>query len=101
MNPQETPGRLLVLAGAGADLLGVVPPARSWSRDRGGVSQDRDGSLQIQAHATERTPRRSMISAMHELRDHRLTGLPSDTAGYTSAYRSSYTVVYTKAKEVS
>ena len=42
-----------------------------------------------------------MIGAMHELPDHLLTDWSSDTAGYTSTYRSSYTVVYTKAKEVS
>jgi hypothetical protein len=41
-----------------------------------------------------------MIGAMHELRDRLLTDRPSDMLGYASAYRSSYTVVYTTAQEV-
>ena len=42
-----------------------------------------------------------MIGAMHELPDHLLTGWSPATVDYTSAYSSSYTVVYTPAKEVS
>jgi hypothetical protein len=44
---------------------------------------------------------RAMIGAMHEPPEHQLTDWSSDTFGYTSAYSSSYTVVYTHAKKVS
>jgi hypothetical protein len=78
-----------------------VPPASGWSRDGSHVSQDRDGWPQIQSRITEGHVQREMIGAMHELPYHLLTDWASDAAGYTSAYRSSYTVVYTRAKEVS
>ena len=42
-----------------------------------------------------------MIGVVHEPPDHLLTDWSSDITRYTSAYRSSYTVVYTTAKEVS
>jgi hypothetical protein len=78
-----------------------VPPSSGWSRDGSRVSQERDGWPQIQLHLPEGALQHGMISAMHEPPDYRLPDWSSDCAGYTSAYRSSYTVVYTKAKEVS
>lgn len=72
-----------------------------WSPDHVRVSQDRDGLRQIQSRASERLLRYGMISAMPKLRFRLVTDWASDTACYASAYGSSYTVVYTKAKEVS
>ena len=42
-----------------------------------------------------------MIGAVTALPDYLLTDLLIGSAGYTLAYRSSYPVVYTHAKEVS
>jgi hypothetical protein len=81
------------------DRTGVAQSSR-WSRDRSRVSQDRRGWPQIQSRITEGRVQRGMIGAM-QLPDHPLTDWSYDRTGYTSAYRSSYPVVYTQAKEVS
>jgi hypothetical protein len=41
-----------------------------------------------------------MIGAMPDLSERLLTDRSFDTPSYTSAYRSAYPIVYTKAKEV-
>ena len=78
----------------------AVPRSRS-SRDRAGVSQERAGLPQIQSRLSECQVGRAMIGAVPALPEYPLTDLSSACAGYASAYRSSYTVVYTQAKEVS
>ena len=50
---------------------------------------------------TETALCRAMISAIYELSEHLLTAWSSDSIRYTSAYPSSYTVVYTIWKVVS
>jgi len=88
--------------GRPSNALSVGVASRcGWSPDHGRVSQDRDGLRQIQSRATGRSLRYGMIGAMPKLRFHLLTDGASDTAGDTQAYESAYTVVYTKAKEVS
>jgi hypothetical protein len=84
----------------GLDRAGVRPPC-GQSRDGIGVSQDRAGWPQIQSRITEGQVHREMIGAMRELPDHPRTDWSSSTAAYRSADGSSYTVVYTQAKEVS
>jgi hypothetical protein len=64
------------------------------------VSQEGDGCPQIRSRTSECEVRRVMIGAMHEP-DRLLTDWPSGRAGYASACRSTYTFVYTIAKEVS
>ena len=49
---------------------------------------------------TETALCRAMISAMHELPKHLLNDWSSDSIRYTSAYPSSYTIVYTIWKVV-
>jgi hypothetical protein len=49
---------------------------------------------------TERRLPREMIGAMPDPSDRLLIDRSLDTPSYTSAYRSAYPVVYTKAKEV-
>jgi hypothetical protein len=87
-------------ASDGVDRVAVPPPC-GRSRDGSCVSQGCDGWPQIHSLATEKTLRCRMISAMSVLPHRLLTDWLSDTANYTSTYRASYTVVYTKAKEVS
>ena len=77
-----------------------LPPLGS-SRDRAHVSQECDHWPQIQSRWPEGQVQRAMIGAMHEPPDHLLTDWSSATFDYTSAYSSSYTVVYTKRQEVS
>jgi len=71
------------------------------SRDRGRVSQARDGCRQIQSHLTEGAVYRGMIGQVHDPPDHPRTDRSSDPRAYTSAYRSAYSDVYNQPKEVS
>jgi hypothetical protein len=71
------------------------------SRDGGRVSQERDSSQQIQPHISGYAVQHGMIGAMHSLPHHLPIDWSADTLDDTSAYQSSYTVVYTQAKEVS
>ena len=78
----------------------AAPRSRS-SRGRAGVSQERAGLPQIQSRMSECQVGRAMIGAVPALPDYLRTDLLPGCAGYTLAYRSSYPVVYTQAKEVS
>jgi hypothetical protein len=82
-------------------VTAVDPAVLGSSRGHTRVSQQRDGCLQIQSSWPECHVQRAMIGVMHEPPDHLLTDCSPDISGYTSAYRCSYTVVYTEAKEVS
>jgi hypothetical protein len=82
-------------------VTGVDPAAIVSSRGHTHVSQQRHGCPQIQSRWPKCHVRRAMIGAVHESPDHVLTAWSSDGTGYSSAYRCSYTVVYTEAKEVS
>ena len=79
----------------------AVRPRCGGPRDGIGVSQERDGRPQIQSRITEGRVQREMIGAMRALPGHPRTDWSSDSPGYTSAYQSSYTAVYTNPKEVS
>jgi hypothetical protein len=70
------------------------------SRDDARVSQERAGLPQIQVRTSECQVWRAMIGAVPALPDYLLTDVSSACAGYASAYRSSYTVVYKQPKEV-
>jgi len=96
-----TSTRPAVAARVSEDPSGVCSVATRSSRNRTPVPQARDGWPQIRSRRSECDVRRAMIAAMHEPPDRLLTDWPSDPAGYTSAYRSTYTVVYTIEKEVS
>ena len=78
----------------------AAPRLRS-SRERGRVSRERAGLTQIQSCVSECQVWRAMIGAVPALPDYLLTHLLTGCAGYTLAYRASYAVVYTHAKEVS
>lgn len=84
--------------GYASDVCTAAPRS---SRNYTHGSQDRDGWPQIRSHVAECEVRLAMIGVMREPPDHPLTDRPPDRAGDTSAYRSSYTVGDTKAKEVS
>jgi hypothetical protein len=71
------------------------------SRSHTHLSQQRDGCRQIQPRWPKCHVQRAMIGAMHGPPDHLLTDWSLDGTRYMSAYRCAYTVVYTKAKEVS
>lgn len=94
-----TSTRPTVAAPFGGHLSDVRSAATRSSRNCTHVSQERDGWPQIRSHVAECEVRRGMIGAMHEPPDRPLTNWPSNPAGDTSAYRSSYIVVDTKAKE--
>lgn len=87
--------------GSRAGPAAVLRQPGPWSRECSRVSRDRDSCQQTQLLVAEGALGRSMISAMREL-SYRL---PDDwrghTAPYTSAYRSSHTVVYAVVKESS
>ena len=74
---------------------------RGQSRDRTHASRDRDGWPQMRSRVAERQAGRGMIGAMRDRSGYLPTGWSSGITCDTSAYRSSYTVVYTQAKEVS
>ena len=89
----------------------IQPPSSSFGRaglplqcgrshDDRPVSQDRHGWPQIESLVTETALCRAMISAMHELPKHLLNDWSPDSIRYTSAYPSSYTIVYTIWKVV-
>jgi hypothetical protein len=78
----------------------TAPRSRS-SRDRSRVSQQRAGLPQFQSRMSECQVRRAMIGAMREPSGYLPTGWSSGITDDTSAYRSSYTAVYTQGKEVS
>jgi hypothetical protein len=79
----------------------VVDPAPlGSSRAHTRVSQQRDSCPLIQSLWPKCHMQRAMIGAMPEPRVHLLTDRPSDGTSYAPAYRCSYTVVYTEAKEV-
>ena len=84
---------------AGTHAARCSPVTRS-SRSRTHVSRQGDGWRQIRSQTTERRLSRGMIGAMPDLSERLLTDRSFDTPSYTSAYRSAYPVVYTKAKEV-
>jgi hypothetical protein len=79
----------------------VLRPSVAGLRDRSRRSRDRDSCQQIQSHAADSAIARSMIRAMHGLSYHLPAACTRDTRRYTSACRSSYSVVYTTLKEVS
>lgn len=85
---------------AALDRAGVRPPC-GRSQDGTGLSQGRNGWPLIQSHMIGGELSRAMMRAMHELPEHTRTNWSADTSGYKSTYRASYTVVYTKAREVS
>jgi len=71
------------------------------SRDRAGVSQERAGLPEIRSRMSGCQVGRAMIGAVPALAAYLLTGWSSHGSVDTLAYRSSYPVVYTQAKEVS
>ena len=73
----------------------------SWSQDHAAMSQDRNGCPQIQGVQTASSPVDTIIHAMSDTSRHPLTDWPSDPPGYTSAYPSSHTNVYSQPREVS
>ena len=77
------------------------PVAAGRSRERNGVSRDRDGWPQMRSRITERRVQRGMIGAMREPSGYLPAGGSSGIKCDTSAYRSPFTVVYTLAKEMS
>lgn len=79
----------------------VTDPVRGRSRHRTDVSRDRDGWPQMQSRIPDRQVHRAMIGAMREPSGYLPSDWCSDITRDTSAYRSSYTVVYALEKEVS
>ena len=84
---------------AGTHAARCSPVTRSLRSGTRG-SRAGDGWRQIRSQTTERELSRGMIGAMPDLPDRLLTDRSPNVTSYTSAYRSAYPVVYTKAKEV-
>jgi hypothetical protein len=95
-----------------AAAFGLLPdPSESSARRRplssvssrygGAVSRDRDGWAQIRWLATGSAPRDTMIDAMSELFSDPPADWSSATTVCRSAYPSSYSDVYNRAKEMS